>query len=297
MRTFKGFGKHPPGTLVIQSVIEATASLSAATITLPFLEEKTPWYLHPYVVTGAMLLINNALRLKMLDFDDPLSNWFIQKTRSFLFSVVDALYKSVLIHELGHVLITKLLYPHSSFQILIYPPFGGISYNTLNDPRSALSLMLSEPQSEALISLAGSAAELLCCSLYLIIAQMLAQQYSEIKSHLRFSVVFSVLWSAWYALSALWACKPEEAHDFCQLRTISPLSPIIAAALIIGISLGLQLLLSYCCPTPNREEVETKKDPLFKNGLTFFQTSEDPTHLTSCGLSAGSSICRVGKGA
>jgi hypothetical protein len=246
-KNFKNPLKHPQEVL-LPSFIEGAIGFAFATADTPFLAENTPWYYHPYTISSGMVFLNFLSRSIKQDENKTNHFDFRKNIRFLLFGIMDLINRSVLTHEAGHVIGASMVYQNPSPKITLFPPLdGSTTYNQIGP--TGLGKALGVDGSHALISAAGPGTEILYNVLGLTAAQVVPDDYPEIKSCLRFAMILSILRSAFYALSGEWDCE-KMGQDFCYLKNESIISPIAAAFCIVGSIALFQLCLSctslYC---------------------------------------------------
>lgn len=208
MLEFFGCNKENREKILIPSAIEAIATYSPAAVVSPFISKNTSWYWHPFAMSSFVLACNLLSRImgrsKRFREDEWLL-WSNLGVRSNLYGFFNSIFAGTLLHEFGHAIAFLILYNNTHPFINITLPSGAYTQN-INGTPNEWALMLGENKTYAIVSASGAGHEMLWAYGGLLAAQLISDDYPEIKMHIRLSVLYFVLSSATYALSALWSC-------------------------------------------------------------------------------------------
>ncbi|SRR5579883_1208315 len=232
------------------TLCEATYAFGFSGATYYFLDKSNvTWTNNPFTSSSGFLTGNLFLRIlsKYLNCNSDLIkdilNSIFNHVRGSLFALIDHGVRNTLMHEGGHVLAGELLYQSSPNVTLTWDGFvsSGVTYHNNFDGFTPLGEKIGEQTSAALISGAGAAMTMLSGFAMLAAAQILSNEYPEVKRHLRYTVFINILSLLLYALSPLDSC--EAGNDFCALESHG-VTPVESISVILGSILLFQLMLS-----------------------------------------------------
>lgn len=184
--------------------------------------------------------------------------------------MIDTISRQPLIHESGHALACYLFYENTDISIEIFPYGGGDSLCGGTGP-SDLGWKLGLKRYPIRMA-AGYMAGSLWDYITLIIAQSLPDKYSELKTYLRLTVLYSVLRACIAAIAAEEGQNDSFGirNDFFDIRDDFP--PLAALAVISGSFLLLQAGMSSYSLWRSR-----RQNPIIgvvdENGVELSQTS------------------------
>lgn len=231
--------------MLISSLLEAGIVLGATYGSYHFMEDLDDEGKNPFIIASLGLFLNFMLRTPNIAMMKPLSD-AIRIARSFLFTQLDSMTRYTLFHEGGHALMIETLFKEANPKITINPTYfgtggGKTSFDTTSELTS-LGEKFGRDASRALVTASGVGESMLECYAGLIAAQLIPDNFSEVKTHLRLSVLMHLERNIFYALSSYGECKP--GHDFCNLEKRADISPYVAILFMVGTVLLLQIGLS-----------------------------------------------------
>jgi hypothetical protein len=230
--------------ILFPTAVESVIGLSCASITTYYAHDDSARYF-PATFAISALLMNSLIRIAFKEDSETLRRILFC---SVLYGVSDYFNRGILWHETGHAWALQYLFKNVDTAIYITVG-GGFTEGYVNDgtriPKlSELGQHFDLQTTQAMVSAAGAANELLWGCVCLIVAQLMSDNYQQLKCYIRFTAFFSILSPVIYALSSLFTC--EIPSDFCTLRDKHGIDPIIAASMILGIALLTQTMLSSC---------------------------------------------------
>ena len=258
-------------TLAKATVAESVPGLGLA-LTTYLLSPKTTLLTNPLVSTSLLLTSNFLLRLPNYEsLEKEFEN--ICKTKapligiartvhSLVFALIILKTGYVLLHETGHALTALALFRHADITVDITP--GAITSRGLTlyeaNGLTPMGDLLGQHASELCFTLAGTGANLLWDFLSLTFTHLIADEFPEIKSHLRMSAMVGIISSLLYTLSP-YTAPCDKFNDFCILEENG--IPAYAAFLTILLStLLLQCTLASVNQCTSENETANEYGPI-----------------------------------
>lgn len=231
--------------MLVSTLLEAGIVLGSTYGSYHFMEDLDDEGKNPFIVASLGLFLNFLLRTPNMPMKKPLSD-AIRIARSFLFTHIDSMTRYTLFHEGGHALMAKALFKNPNPKITLDSTYfgvgGGKTSYVGSSGLSELGEKFGQDTSGILVTAAGAGEGMIESYLGLIVAQLIPDNFSEIKTHLRFGVLMHLMRNLSYALSAYDDCT--SSHDFCNMDKKADLSPYAAMLFMVGTLLLLQLGLS-----------------------------------------------------
>jgi len=228
--------------VLVPFFIEALIGYGYCGAVTPFLDNNEQIN-NPFVSTSLLLLANLLIRTGNLKITGNSANLLLRIVRSGCFATIDNKTRDILLHEGAHLVGMLAVVkgtPHITLQPNFFSMRGETSYpNPLM--LSPFGQQLGLDPSEKLVSAAGTIGTTLWSQVSLLIAQMIPDQYPEVKLHIRLAAWMSIISSVSYALSA-YSDECKNPNDFCKIR--DSLSPGAAIAAIVGSMVLVQAMLS-----------------------------------------------------
>lgn len=177
----------------------------------------------------------------------------IKEIPRIFFSILDGLTRTVLTHEIGHVVAGKLLYKNISSTIEIFPLRGGITKCRNMNELTKLGHYFGHPISRGILSLGGPIAG--TCQALFDLSIYHRFKTSSFGKQFKWNAITNILIHSTYALTALW--DTDNSNDFLRIRKIFNIHPLVSATTIILIPTIYHLALSHL--SQKQHQKETKK--------------------------------------
>jgi len=242
--------------MILPSAAEAFVSVAYASAVIPFMEANTKWWANPFTTAAIVVFLNTFSRLKKYDDKDKNARIMARHIRGFFFGILDTFTRKVICHENGHVLFAVSLFKNQRPSFIVQQFGSGRMYWNGDFELTDAGAMLGFEKSYALVSAGGFVVDMLCNYIALIAAQLIADDDSEIKSHLRLMVIISLVHELYYAILGAINCTPD--NDFCALESANLIPAAALVSLMMTSSMLLQLFLSFSakCRASNHADDE-----------------------------------------
>ena len=172
--------------------------------------------------------------------------------------LVDSQTRSLLVHEGGHALATKILVKNPRPHITINPGEGGVTSYRLG-ALTKIGEFFGRANAKLIIAGAGTALSITTATLGLATSFALRKTNPELSRYLNIMAIDSVAEHVFYALSALWTATTQKGHDFIQLMA-GGVHPVVSVVAIVALPLIVRIgFLIYDRVKESAEQKEAQR--------------------------------------